>query len=441
MKLTPMMQQYVAAKEKYPDALLMFRLGDFYELFFDDARIASRVLGLTLTSRGTKVKTRFRWPAYRTTRRRATSAASRTKATRSRSASRLKSPAKRNVSPRGEPRRHAGHGVRRRIALGEVAKRPRRDRGAAAGLATIDVSTGRFSVTAHDDLGLIGDELLRLSPRELYHTDDARFAPLLLRLKKSRLVAKDMAPAEADPASAAIAVCMAAVAEALPIPPQHIGAPERHVLTEHLLLDETSRRNLELTQTLIGGKREGSLLHHIDRTRTGMGARLLCQWLTAPLVSRERILERQAVVGHFVERPTLRDSLSSVLERLYDLERLNGRLGAQQATPRDLGSLRDTLALLPEVKALPWRSRLTGLSLVPARLNQLSEQLGDFSALVAEAQRRARRQPARPAQRGGDFSQRLRCTDRRAARVCRRAAKITCCRWRRESASARRFRR
>ncbi len=408
-KLTPMMQQYVAAKEKYPDALLMFRLGDFYELFFDDARIASRVLGLTLTSRD-KDKGEDAIPMAGVPHHAAKGYIGRLTDEGYKVAvcEQIEEPGKKGMFRR-EVSRVVTPGMvfddesLSAKAANTLAALVSRDKG--FGLATIDVSTGRFVFTAHEDWALVSDELLRLQPRELYHSPVPSFEPILGRLRRTRLVAKDGPAAEADPGRAAIALCLSAVSEALPQPPRHIGEPERHALDEHVLIDETSRRNLELVQTLIGGKREGSLLHHIDRTRTGMGARLLAQWLTAPLRSRERILGRQAVVAHFVERPTLRDALSSTLERLYDLERLNGRLGAEQATPRDLGSLRDTLALLPELKRL-LEMPLGGADLIaalPERVSELSQALGDFSAIAAELTAALVDSPPVPHKEGGIF--------------------------------------
>ena len=116
-------------------------------------------------------------------------------------------------------------------------------------------------------------------------------------------------------------------------------------------IDDTSRRNFESSSTFVGGKREGSLLHHLDRCKTGMGSRLLGQWLSQPLRDAETITVRHGVVGHS-RASCASAALGARLSRLYDLERLNGRLGAEQATPRDLGALRDTLACLPELATL-----------------------------------------------------------------------------------------
>ncbi|MCC6808359.1 MAG: DNA mismatch repair protein MutS [Deltaproteobacteria bacterium] len=386
-----MMQQYLAAKEKYPDALLLFRLGDFYELFFDDAKTAARVLGLTLTSRD---KSEDPVPMAGVPHHAARGYIARLcdEGFKVAVCEQFEEPGKKGIF-----RREVSRVVTPGMVFDDESLEAKSENllgalsvlGGVFGIAAIDVSTGRFRATQANDASLIADELLRLGPRELVVgagvRDHAALDKAIARLKRARVVAAAADSSAADAGAAAASLCLQQLASALPSAPRHVGAPERYALDAIMLIDETSRKNLELTHTLIGGKREGSLLAHIDRTETGMGARLLHAWVTAPLLSRDAVLDRQGVVQAFCDRPSLRVELSRLLSSLYDLERLNGRLGALQATPRDLGSLRDSLALLPRIAAAvtqPGGELLTDA--LPTRLGALLAALGDFSAAERE---------------------------------------------------------
>lgn len=343
-----MMQQYMALKEQYPDAVVMFRLGDFYEMFFDDARTASRVLGLTLTSRD---KSEDAIPMAGVPHHAAPGYISRLTDEGFKVAvcEQVEDPGKKGLFKRV---------VSRVVTPGMVLDDESLDQKSenllvalsvglsSFGIAALDISTGRFRVTENASATLIGEELVRLHPREVIWTAHEALAPFVQRLGKARVTEKPTPPAQTL-AGAATAMAVASLSEALPDLPKHIQAPEAYALETFVGLDETSRRNLEIFSTLIGGKREGSLLHHLDRTQTGMGARLLSSWIGMPLRSAEQINERQALVAHFVTHHTLAATAREGLRELYDLERLNGRLGALQSSPRDLGSLRDTLGRLP----------------------------------------------------------------------------------------------
>jgi DNA mismatch repair protein MutS len=378
-KLTPMMQQYMAVKERHADAIVMFRLGDFYEMFFDDARTASRVLGLTLTSRD---KSEDAIPMAGVPHHAAQGYISRL------TDEGFKVAVCEQVEDAGKKglfRREVSRVVTPGMVLDDESLDQKSENllvalsagHASYGLAALDISTGRFRVTENASATLIGEELVRWKPREIIWTKNAALEPFVARVVKARLSERVTPPAPTL-ADAAAAMAVASLAEALPELPKHVQAAEPYALETFVGLDETSRRNLEIFSTLIGGKREGSLLQHLDRTQTGMGARLLSAWIGMPLRSAEQIGERQALVAHFVTHHTLSASSREKLRELYDLERLNGRLGALQSTPRDLGALRDTLGRLPALCAALTQASGDLFTEPPERLVALCATLTGF---------------------------------------------------------------
>ena len=199
----------------------------------------------------------------------------------------------------------------------------------------------------------------------------------------------DRAP-EVQAAGALMAYLRETQKTALP----HITRLVPHRRGEMMALDEMTRRSLELTRTLREGKRDGSLLSVIDCTVTPMGARLLSEWLTSPLIAPDRIGERLDAVEELLNQSILRGDLRTMLGQSYDLERLAARVGTGRATPRDLGALARTLALLPKVKA-----RLTAR--VSKRLNQLEAALELCPEIRAEIEAALVDEPPLAVKEGG----------------------------------------
>jgi DNA mismatch repair protein MutS len=371
------MRQYLDMKEKHADALLFFRCGDFYELFFEDAVTAARALDLTLTSRdkGKEGAVPMAGVPYH--------------AVRGYLARLTENGFKVAICEQMEDPKLAKGLVKREIVrvitpgvvLDDEILDPKLPRYLAAlvpagkkgnpgvGLAYLDATTGELCATELQVSAVI-DELVRVGPREVL-ADAAQLegmlAPVRARYKvpwnPAAVPALDAAVTELgkllafDADDRPLAVRAAATVLAYARATQPAGTlPVTKVLAyepgDAVVLDETAIANLELTETLIGRKREGALLDVIDQTVTAPGGRLLRRWLLYPLIDVTQIRRRQDAVGWLVERPALNEQLRRALSRVADLERLAGKATLGVATPRDLGRLRDALGLVPEVIAL-----------------------------------------------------------------------------------------
>jgi DNA mismatch repair protein MutS len=376
MSTTPMMQQYRDAKAACPDALLLFRMGDFYELFYDDAKTAARTLNLALTSRdkGENPIPMAGFPHHQ-----------------------LEGYLKKLVSAglrvaicdQMEDPRQAKGIVRREVTrvvtpgtlTDDALLDPRENNylaavvcGDASGLAWVELSTGRFFAAVFPRQRL-ADQLSRIGPAEcLVCEDDDANVPDTDRLVITRRPAWTFAAgasAEAlarqfgaaglegfgfdsprdTPAIRAAGAIVDYLAETQKASLAHIDKLIHYQTSRTLEIDESSRRSLEITRTLREGRREGSLLGVLDRTTTAMGSRLLSEWLASPLTDRQQIDGRLEAVAELVAHPRLCDDLRDKLRGVYDLERLLARVVTGRATPRDLGSVGRTLGLLPPVKA------------------------------------------------------------------------------------------
>jgi DNA mismatch repair protein MutS len=396
--LTPMMQQYRELKARDPDALLLFRMGDFYEMFGDDAERAASLLGLTLTARekgpNAIPMAGFPHPALETY-----------------LAKIIQAGLRAAVCEQMEDPRFAKGLVKREVIrvvtpgtlTDDCLLDPKAANYLAAivevrgkvGLAWVELSTGQFLLTGVSRKELT-DEIARLNPAEILVSELALDAPWLRSVRNletratitprpswdfqaeqarstlfQQLGTKTLAGFGVDDHAPEVIAAGALVAYLRETQKSALGhltrlTPYRRGQT--LALDETTRRSLELTRTLREGRREGSLLHAIDRTVTPMGARLLADWLTSPLTNLDAIAARHEAVAELVGDASLRADLRSTLSTAYDLERLAARVGTGRATPRDLVALARTLALLPRIKA-----RLTARA--ARRFNELEAAL------------------------------------------------------------------
>lgn len=290
------------------------------------------------------------------------------------------------------------------------------------GLASTDVTTGEFAVTElqGDRIPmLMRDELSRLSPAEAVVDEELsqeRWLSDLFMVLGIRCTVSGSGPTAADVLKVAIErqfgsetalslrqlpVAMASVGALLSYlhttqktDLQHINRLTVYQTHDHMLLDISTRRSLELVQTMRDGSFKGSLLWVLDRTETAMGARLLRQWVLQPMTDRLKIEARLDAVGELKEGTLLRQELIERLTKVYDLERLIGRVAFGTANARDLLALRQSLDLLPEINAL--------LSPTSANLLQrLRKQLPDFSSLVSELGQALQEDPPLTVRDGG----------------------------------------
>jgi DNA mismatch repair protein MutS len=413
-KLTPMMQRYQEVKAETPGTILLFRMGDFYELFYEDAQIAAKVLGLTLTSRD-KGSTNpvpmagFPFHALEGYLRKLIAAGHKAAI-----CEQVEDP----KTAKGMVRREVTRIVTPGTLTDEALLEPKESNFLAAvvpikdkvGLAWLELSTGSFQCMEVDyhagntpcgPQSIFLDELARIHPAECLLPDSAKDHPvflatmelegtivterpawsfaarhcrdvLLKHFQTSTLEGFDL-PDEDTPAIAAAGALLEYVQETQKSSLRHITRlePYRHGTT--LLIDETTRRSLELTRTQREGQREGSLISVLDETCTPMGARLLMDWLNNPLTDRQAIELRLDAVEELVRDSKLCRDIRDILKDAYDLQRLSARVATLRASPRDLASLAQTLALLPRLKA-----KLTGrssqlLGLLEARLELCAE--------------------------------------------------------------------
>jgi DNA mismatch repair protein MutS len=364
---TPLMRQYLDVKERYPEAIVFFRLGDFYEMFFEDAVIAARALDLTLTSRdkGRDDAVPMCGVPHH--------------AARGYVAKLTDLGHKVVICEQTEDPRHAKGLVKREVVrvvtpgvmLDDDVLEPKTARYLACvhqqALAYLDVTTGEFRVTVLGDDAALADELARVGPREVLVADLEAVEPLKKRCRCAWTAVELTGPDEArrelaeavEPTGAlapAAAVAAAAVLDyaratqpggALPLTRLAV-----YDASGAVVLDEAAIANLELVQTLIGARKQGSLLDVIDRTATAPGGRLLRRWLLYPLTCVASIRRRHDAVEWLVGRPSLLAALRRELGEVHDLERLAGKATLGVATARDLARLRDALARLPALVSM-----------------------------------------------------------------------------------------
>ena len=412
MKLTPMMRQYYELKEQYPDSILFFRLGDFYEMFGDDAKLASKVLEIALTSREAGPQGR--------------------------------------VPMCGVPH-HAAEGyieklVRSgyRVALCEQLEDPREAKGVVKrdvvrvitpgtfiegqldaeenqflaalawegrtiGLASLDMSTGEFMTVSlgQGTGGSLESELARLQPAEILVTADwddlaavrsiaEKLGALVTEVKErqdSLAAASQVLLSHFDVSSLsafgltssaeilAAALALQYVQDTQRAVLSHIRAVQSCTLDQYLQIDAHSRDNLELVKTIRDGKKKGSLLGVLDNTVTGMGARQLRSFLERPLLDLEAIEARHDAVEALLEQTALRLDLKDLLGEVHDLERLLGRLVAGSGNARDLKALANSLEKIPSIKELFSQETSPLLTDLAAQLDPLTE----FTELVGRA--------------------------------------------------------
>jgi DNA mismatch repair protein MutS len=377
-KPSPAMQRYLDVKAQNPGTILLFRIGDFYELFYEDAQTAARVLGLTLTSRdkgSTNPIPMAGFPYHQLDNylRRLIQAGFRAAV-----CEQVEDPALAKGLVKREVTRVVTPGTLTEDALLD----PRQSNFLAAvcpgkgacGLAWLELSTGRF-VAAEVEPQDLADELARLAPAEcLVPEANATIAVAAgdrTLVTDRALWCFSPAPArqvllehfgtttldgfgwsdESSPAITAAGVLLEYVHETQKSTLHHIARLEPFVRGSNLLIDEATRRSLELTRTLRDGNREGSLLAVIDETVTPMGARLLADWLSNPLTRLEAINRRLDAVEELAENHGLCHELRESLSSAYDLQRLTARVATGRASPRDLRFLANTLELLPRLKA------------------------------------------------------------------------------------------
>ena len=408
-ELTPMKKQYNAIKEDFPDCLLFFRLGDFYEMFDDDARTASKELDLALTTRDRGKPAEEQTPMCGVPFHSSEAYIARliAKGYKVAICEQLEDPA----AAQGIVER----GVIRVITPGTVTESSMLEEGrsnylcalwldgGASAAAFCDVSTGEFCAAAFSSDGTahLLNELGRFAPKEAVLSAGALKDPELTAfLRKLDILPEDGA-ARFDPAACedlvwerfhervgpaetlAAGALLGYIVETQKFDISHIRALDRFGDGRYMELDYTTRRNLELTENLRTGEKRGSLLWVLDRTKTPMGGRLLRSWVERPLLNPAAIRRRLGAVNELVQAPVARAELIRTLHDIGDIQRLIGRCVYGTANGRDLIALANYFALLPRLRDLtaPMESALLKNA---AGMDELADLQADIASLIAE---------------------------------------------------------
>lgn len=406
--LTPMMQQYLTEKEKRPDCLIFFRLGDFYELFFDDAIVASRELELTLTGKDCGLSERA--PMCGVPHHAADNYILRLvkKGFKVAIVEQVEDPAqakglvKREVIKIVTPGTLTDQGYLDEKKYSFIASIFMKDQ--YYGLAVCDISTGFFE-TCEINHGVTNnkliDEIARYKPSEILCNNDFASTETCKHILEDVELTLTVQPDSTFQISAierysefmeltgeyslwaAASACLLAYIENTQFRlPKEIKNIKPYKLDEFMLLDQNARRNLELTETIRERKRKGSLLWAIDKTATGMGSRLLRYWIEQPLLDLDLIQKRQNAIAYFLDHFIERQEIIALLKNLYDLERLSGRIALGQVNARDLYALIDILERIKPLKDIlggvgdPYLTELEqNLSVLPDLISLLKASL------------------------------------------------------------------
>jgi DNA mismatch repair protein MutS len=380
------MRQFLDIKKGYPDAILMFRMGDFYEMFFEDATTVGPVLDIAVTSRdkGVECPVPMAGVPYhaiggylRTLVERGFKVAICEQMETPEQAKLRKGPkivrreVVRVVTPGVLVDEEHLHREEPNYLVAVVAE-PGEGDARAFGVAALDVSCGEFVALRCADAAGLRAALSRLGPREILSDAalqpwlrealgngcprlvmrDARALPAAMVARVHHLRAESGGEALRTAEAQAAALALGYAEETQPGHTLLIHRLRRYEQSERLILDETSLRNLEVFRTLRDGKREGTLLWAVDCTRTAMGARMLREWLGAPLRELGAIRERHDAIEALVAEPRLRGDLQDKLRQVRDIARLAARARLGTASPRELGALRGSLGALPAVQGL-----------------------------------------------------------------------------------------
>ena len=404
-----MIQQYLEIKESYGDAILFYRMGDFYEMFFEDAVVASRELEITLTSRDKQAEHPIPMcgvPHH---------------AADAYMAKLLEKGYKVALCEQVEDPRQAKGLVRREVVRvvtpGTIldsldGKSPNYLAavylsGENCGLAFLDLSTADFRMTQTESITWLLEELGRVEPRELIVAEDLDLDSNWWRAQAEECSVQVLEPESFEFSRAhkrlleqfqvhslegfgvrdlplaisAAGAILDYVKRTQRQTADHIRRVVPYQRTDYMIVDEVTTRHLELFRSWYDGSRRGTLAELLDRTVTSMGGRLLRAWMHYPLIQVDAIGARQEAIGCFRQHEAIRAQLRQELEGVYDLERLNSKVAMGSASPRDLAGLRRSFQSLPKIKHLMSYLEDRTLSELTDRLDPLE----DLAGLLQEA--------------------------------------------------------
>lgn len=416
-QVSPMMKHYIAIRKQYKDCLVFYRLGDFYELFFDDALTASRELEITLTGRDCGLPERA--PMCGVPFHAADNYISKLieKGYKVAICEQLEDPAK----AKGIVKRDVIRVVTPGTVIDSNVLHEKENhyimaifkRGIYFGIAICDVSTGDFyasEIKETNNFQALLDEMARYNPAEIivndtfFHTEtemkkiQERFSAFVTHLpetsfreevenleKNYTIVNEKQEPVHTLKQHIFIVVASNALLDYLnqtqKMKLEHINKIQIYNIHQYMILDMNARRHLELTEKMRDKSRKGTLLWVLDRTATSMGGRLLKRWINNPLLNKEEIQNRLLAVQELKENIMLRDDLRECLKKVYDIERLIGKISFGNANARDMISLKNSLGQLPGIKQLLKTTKSSYLQ----ELYQNLDNIEDIYQLVEQA--------------------------------------------------------
>ncbi|MFN3966183.1 MAG: DNA mismatch repair protein MutS [Endomicrobiia bacterium] len=440
--LTPLMNQYYKIKENYPDAILFFRLGDFYEMFGEDALKASPILEIVLTKRQNVPMCGVPYHSV---------SGYLSKLIKKGYKVAICEQIEDLGQAKGPAQGRQGHAqgrqgivkreVIRVITPGTLLEENLLDTkknnyllsiyqgNNSYGISFIDISTGEFFITELNSLQEISIELSRISPGELILPKSAKNTSFLnfinsikenytpvnfiedwyfeynnayqKLIKKFNVISLKSFGIEKNTS----AICSAgAILKYLEETQKQnlfpLRPPKFYSIEEFLIIDETAVRNLELVENITTGTRENSLLEILDKTSTAMGSRLLRKNLLQPLTNVEKIKERQEIIEFLIEEGTLQRQISEILKNISDLERIVSRISANLATPRDIVTLKNTLINVRKLKSL-LEQKTQIIDIKPKILKEIIKNLKEIPEVIELIQKTIVENPPADISKGG----------------------------------------
>ncbi|MDE5937565.1 MAG: DNA mismatch repair protein MutS, partial [Lachnospiraceae bacterium] len=383
-ELTPMMQQYLDTKKEYPDCILFYRLGDFYEMFFEDALTASKELEITLTGKscGQEERAPMCGVPYHAVDSYLNKLVS--KGYKVAICEQVEDPKSAKGIVKREVIRVVTPGTNLNIQALDDSKNnyllcvtyfPGK-----IGLSVADVTTGDYYLTEVEDIRKLQDEINKYAPSEVICNEQFFVSGYDIEDLKSRLnvsvyslsphyfdeegckktlmrhfrvnTLKGLGIEDFPVGMTAAGALLLYLYETQKTSLSHFTHIYPYLSSKYMLLDSSTRRNLELIETLREKQKKGSLLGVLDRTKTALGGRLLRKYIEQPLIDRERIERRLDAVEALCQRSVDREEMREYLHAIYDLERLLGKVSYKTANPRDLIALRNSLAMLPSLRTV-----------------------------------------------------------------------------------------
>lgn len=384
MEVTPMMQKYLETKKEYPDCILFYRLGDFYEMFYEDAITASKELELTLTGKSCGLEERAPMcgvpyhavegylnrlvsKGYKVAICEQVEDPKLAKGLVKREVVRIVTPGT-NLNTQSMDETRNNYLMSIAYFQGKI------------GISVADVTTGDYYLTEVEDNKKLLDEIMKYHPSEIICNDAFTVSGIDLADLKDRLniaiyalepfyydedrcrksllkhfhvtSLQGMGIEDFPSGLIAAGALMQYLTNTQKIPLSHFTHLYPYLTSRYMLLDSSTRRNLELTETLREKQKRGSLLGVLDKTKTAMGARTLRQYIEQPLIDKSEIEKRLDGISELSEKAMLRDEIREYLNPIYDLERLLGKVSYKTANPRDLLAFAGSLKMLPSIKVL-----------------------------------------------------------------------------------------